>query len=197
MRTLLTRLEASLAGRPALPADAAGEPARAAVSITFRSDRDEPEFLLIRRSIREGDPWSGQVALPGGRWEPRDPDLAATAMRETWEETGIDIAHHGRIIGALDELRPRSPLLPPIVVTPFVAHLEQVGPLSLSGEVASAFWVPWSRLLDPSIDQVREVTSRGASWRVPSFTLDEHVVWGMTERILRQLISRIHEGGSA
>ncbi|MBL8982158.1 MAG: CoA pyrophosphatase [Gemmatimonadetes bacterium] len=193
MDRLIARLEASLLGRPAVPAGTDGTPARAAVAITFRADRGGPEFLLIRRAERAGDPWSGQVALPGGRWQVEDPSLEGTALRETLEETGLDIRSHGRVIGALDELRPRSPLLPPIVVTPFVAHLESVGPLVLSDEVASAFWVPWSQLLDPAIDRETEVTARGSTWRTPAFHLEGHVVWGMTERILRSLITRVHE----
>lgn len=162
--------------------------------MTFRSDRGEAEFLLIRRAERDGDPWSGQVALPGGRWQHDDTSLEQTALRETHEETGLDIRMNGRVIGALDELRPRSPLLPPIVVTPFVAHIAPTAPLVLSHEVAAAFWVPWSRLLDPELDHEAEVSTRGATWRVPAFHLEGHVVWGMTERILRQLITRVHEG---
>ena len=174
-------------------AETDGAPARAAVSVTFRSDRGEPEFLLIRRAEREGDPWSGQVALPGGRWQREDQSLEDTALRETHEETGLDIRASGRVIGALDELRPRSTLLPPIVVTPYVAHIAPSAPLVLSDEVAAAFWVPWARLLDPELDYETEVSARGAIWRVPAFHLEGHVVWGLTERILRQLITRVHE----
>jgi 8-oxo-dGTP pyrophosphatase MutT (NUDIX family) len=193
VRTLITRLEASLAERPAAPAEVDGNPARAAVAVAFRADRGDPEFLLIKRAEREGDPWSGQVALPGGRWQSEDASLQETALRETWEETGLDIHAAGRVIGSLDELRPRSPLLPAIVVTPYVALLESVGPLVLSDEVATAFWVPWSRLTEPGVDRTSEVTARGTTWRVPSFCVEGHVVWGMTERILRQLMTRVHE----
>ena len=67
MEPLLTRLEQSLRDQPGRPAELDGEPARAAVLIAFREDRGESELLLIRRAVREGDPWSGQIALPGGR----------------------------------------------------------------------------------------------------------------------------------
>jgi hypothetical protein len=68
-----------------------------------------------------GDPWSGHVAFPGGRAEPGDASPWHTAARETWEETGLDLLAAGRLLGTLDELYPRTPVLPPVVVRPHVA----------------------------------------------------------------------------
>ena len=59
----------------------------AAVAIVLAPDPDA--VLLIRRAERAGDPWSGHMALPGGRYEPKDPDLLGTALRETVEEVGV------------------------------------------------------------------------------------------------------------
>ncbi|HET9512400.1 MAG TPA: NUDIX domain-containing protein, partial [Gemmatimonadales bacterium] len=53
--------------------------------------RDPDALLLIRRADRDGDPWSGQLGLPGGRKSPADADLLSTAIRETFEEVGIDL----------------------------------------------------------------------------------------------------------
>lgn len=146
---------------------------------------------MIRRAEREGDPWSGQIALPGGRWSPNDESLLHTALRETWEETGIDLAAQGVILGTLDELRPRTATLPAIIVTPVVVALDQPASLLLSDEVAEAFWVPLDLLREPATSRESSVHVRGATWRVPSFVVREHVVWGMTERILRQLLARL------
>lgn len=191
MPDLLERLGASLRARPGALAPLDGAPARAAVLTVLRTDRGEPELLLIERAAREGDPWSGQVALPGGRWQVEDQTLEHTAARETLEETGLDVWQGGAILGALDELRPRTALLPSIVVTPFVAHLPAPPALQTNHEVAAAFWVPWSQLIDPAVDRISEVRARGSTWRAPSFVLGDRVVWGMTERILRDLIARI------
>lgn len=188
---LIARLEQSLRDHPGRAAALDGDPARAAVMIAFREDRGEPELLLIRRAERAGDPWSGQIALPGGRWSPNDASLERTAVRETQEETGLDVSVAGRVIGMLDELRPSTPVLPPIVVTPFVSVVDPPDPLTFNHEVAEAFWVPWPVLADPASSRESEVQARGATWRAPSFVIHEYIIWGMTERILRGLLARV------
>lgn len=190
--TNLDRLRTRFAERPGRQASFEGAPARAAVAIVFRSMAGEPELLMIRRAEREGDPWSGNVALPGGKADPRDQSLVETAMRETLEETGVDLYSHGVLIGMLDELHPRTPVLPPIVVTPYVFVLTEQGErsldLALSDEVAEAFWVQLATLADPAATQETEIRRRNDTWRVQAFMVREHVVWGMTERILRNLL---------
>jgi 8-oxo-dGTP pyrophosphatase MutT (NUDIX family) len=185
----LRRLRRVLSERPGALAPDDGAPRRAAVAIVLRdTGESQLELLLIKRSERHDDPWSGQIALPGGRHDPTDATLQDTAIRETREETGIDLARDGFVLGTLDELRPRTPVLPPIIVTPFVAVVRADVVIETSDEVALAFWVPLSTLADPSLAVESEVTARGATWRVPSYLLGGHIVWGMTERILRNLL---------
>jgi 8-oxo-dGTP pyrophosphatase MutT (NUDIX family) len=186
----LRRLRDVLAERPGALASDDGSPRRAAVAIVLRHTPDsDVELLLIKRSDREDDPWSGHVALPGGRHDPTDATLQDTAIRETREETGIDLARDGLVLGTLDELRPRSAMLPSIIVTPFVAIVRPGVIIGSSDEVASAFWVTLASLVDPSVAVESEVTARGATWRVPSYALGGHIVWGMTERILNNLVA--------
>jgi len=200
---LLPSLAAHLRAHPGrLEADD-GNPARAAVAIVLRARPEagsqkpegsapirELEVLLIQRADREGDPWSGQVALPGGRRQADDATLQDTAIRETLEETGVDLAEHGLVLGTLDELRPRTPVLPPIIVTPFVAVAPADLPIQISDELADAFWTPWSTFADPARIDESTVNVRGAPWKVASYLVGQRVVWGMTERMLRQLAER-------
>ena len=188
---LLRRITRALEARPGALAPDDGAPRRAAVAVVFRDARDDIELLLIKRSERDGDPWSGHIALPGGRQDPTDATLQDTALRETLEETGIDIARDGIVLGTLDELRPRTPVLPAIIVTPFVAVVPGTVSIYPSDEVADTFWVPLSALSDPAVSMESEVTARGTTWRVPTYRLGVHVVWGMTERILRNLLTLI------
>ncbi|HSA57823.1 MAG TPA: CoA pyrophosphatase [Gemmatimonadaceae bacterium] len=189
---VLERLAAELRARPGALAPDDGAPRRAAVAAIFRAAPETPlELLLILRAEHEGDPWSGQIALPGGRQEAQDATLQDTAIRETLEETGVDLSRDGVVLGTLDELRPRTPTLPSIIVTPFVAVVRADAEISRSEEVAEAFWAPWSLFGDVLGTQESAVTVRGAEWRVPSYVVGRHVVWGLTERILRQLAERV------
>ena len=160
---------------------------RAAVALILRDPGDASlEFLMIKRADFEGDPWSGHVALPGGRHETGDESLQATAIRETREETAIDIARHGRIIGQLDELQPRTPMLPKIAIAPYVAVLAGDAAIRVSAEVEAAFWVPLSALEDADSWSDVELAVRGEKRIFPAFLHKGYVIWGLTERILTQ-----------
>jgi 8-oxo-dGTP pyrophosphatase MutT (NUDIX family) len=191
----LARLADALAARPGVratigPRDPA--PKRAAVALVFRLGADAaPELLFVKRAEYPGDPWSGHVAFPGGRREPGDRDAWDTAARETWEETGLDLRRHGALLGTLDDLHPRHPGLPDIVVRPHVAVAAPRTALALSDEVAAAFWVPVRRFGEPDAARQSVVQARGRSLVVPSFVHDGHTIWGLTHRILTQLLERL------
>ncbi len=163
---------------------------RAAVAVILRAGSDgAPEVFFIKRADYAGDPWSGQVAFPGGRHEPADATLADTAIRETLEETGIDLARDGTMLGVLDDLNPVINRLPAIVVTPFVVLLNHAVPLTLSSEVALAFWVPLDALCRGGSWRETDVLARGVHLNARAFDHEGHIIWGMTERMLAQLIS--------
>ena len=159
----------------------------AAVAAVLRL-REEPELLFIKRAEVDGDPWSGHIAFPGGRQEVADASLEATAVRETREELALDL-DAGRIIGQLDDIAPRSPALPPIIVRPFVAVVAADVTLVASREVADAFWVPLSTLQSPTALVDHIVIVNGVTARFPAYGVHGHSVWGLTERIVRQLLS--------
>lgn len=163
---------------------------RAAVALIIRAgDNGAPELLFIRRSEYPADPWSGQVAFPGGREEAADPTLADTAIRETREETGIDLVRDGTVIGTLDDLRPNTVRLPAVIVRPYVVLLSRFEPLVLSDEVALAFWVPLEAFKNAPAWRDTDVLARGVQMNRRAFHHQGQVIWGMTERILAQLLA--------
>jgi 8-oxo-dGTP pyrophosphatase MutT (NUDIX family) len=143
---------------------------------------------LIRRAEREGDRWSGHMAFPGGRWGPEDPDLLATAIRETREEVGVDLSR-ARLLGQYDDSAPRSQALPPVIVRPFVFQLEARSAIVPNHEVAGAQWTAIDQLLTPGVYRPFQFEAQGIKMLLPGYHLEEGVVWGMTERILTPLIS--------
>lgn len=162
--------------------------ARAAVAVVLV---DRPDgVLLIRRAERPGDRWSGQMAFPGGRWSAGDPDLLTTARRETLEEVGVDLAG-AELLGTLDDIAPRTTLLPPIIVRPFVFRVPDRAPLSPNHEVAGAYWTDLARLEKPGVYGPFWYDAGGTRLELPAYHLPEGTVWGMTERILTPLLELV------
>jgi len=161
----------------------------AAVALLLRpGPSDALELLLVKRAEWEGDPWSGHVALPGGRRENVDATLEDTAVRETAEEIALDVRRRGVVLGTLDDLSPRTPTLPPIIVRPYVFAVERDVEVTPSPELQAAFWISLAQLRDPALRAEATVVVRGVERRVPSFRFGDYTVWGMTERILLSLL---------
>lgn len=182
----IARLASRLAVRASVDATASA-PRHAAVAAVLRCVDEEPELLFIKRADRDGDPWSGHMAFPGGRVEPQDGSLVNTAVRETMEELALDLSE-GRVLGQLDDLAPRNAHLPPIVIRPFVAVVASDVIFTPSDEVAATFWVPVSVLGRDDAQAEHVLTINGSRARFPGFRVHDHIVWGLTERIVRQLL---------
>ena len=143
------------------------------------------EVLLIRRAERQDDPWSGHMAFPGGRRDPADADLLATAVREVAEETGV-VLRAPDLLGELDDVEPKTPALPPIVIRPFLFGLDTRPAVIPSGEVAGHLWVPLAQLAAAATEE--EIVIRGTPRQMRGYRLGENLVWGLTERIITPLL---------
>lgn len=188
MTTRLFRLRERLAHPAPVTSDDDPVLLWAAVAIIIAPDPES--VLLIRRADRVGDPWSGHIALPGGRRETGDSDLLDTAIRETEEEVGIRLAT-GDLAGTLEDVVPRTPTLPPIAVRPYVFVLPSRPAVSFSLEVTATTWVPLSHLLQPGTHHSVRLEVAGQTRQVQAYELADGIVWGMTERILNDLLYRM------
>ena len=180
--------------------DPRGALRRAAVALVLRGGREGAEMLVIKRSEAEHDHWSGHLALPGGRVEAEDENLQATAVRETFEEVGLNLRAGGEVLARLGTVTPQSPYAPRVSVTPFVAvappeyhHAAGAEPrgLELSGEVAAAFWVPVDELKRGGRSAVFRMAFAGVEREWPAYPSEHGVIWGITERILTEFLSLV------
>jgi 8-oxo-dGTP pyrophosphatase MutT (NUDIX family) len=191
----LLRLRQRLEQRPAARITHPAGAREAAVALVLRP-RKELELLLIKRSLHPTDPWSGHMALPGGRRDPVDRSLLETALRETREETSVDIPHAGGLLGALDEVHPQSTRLPSITIAPFVVGVHpDTRAYPDPREVAAALWVPLPALRDPGAVAEILVDLEEGSQAFPAFRYGPHIIWGLTHRILLQFLEVADEPG--
>jgi 8-oxo-dGTP pyrophosphatase MutT (NUDIX family) len=181
----LVRVRQSLYGHSPAPLE---RPRRAAVAVVLGGEPIAPLVLLVRRTERPSDPWSGHMALPGGHAEPSDASLFETARREAHEEVGVDLSA-AELLGQLDDVSPLTSSN--ISVRPFVFWLGAQVPLLLSPEVSEALWVPVAALAGGELRADHEVQLPDRRMIVPAFVVEQRVVWGMTFRVLEMLLARI------
>jgi 8-oxo-dGTP pyrophosphatase MutT (NUDIX family) len=162
--------------------------ARASVTIVVRAAMTDLEILLIQRPTSERDPWSGHMALPGGRSN-RGESMQDTAVRETREEVGIDLLESGSLLGRLDDVLP-SRGGPQIAVSPFVfAVPPDAEPTPDPAEVAATIWIPLDHLANPaSAAEHLHILPGGGHLRFPALAYHNYVIWGLTYRMLIQFL---------
>lgn len=191
---VLSEALASYAGDANDPLVLEDEVVQAAVALVLRA-KDPLEILLIKRATSERDPWSGHMALPGGRRDATDADAIDTARRETLEETAVDLLGLGRALGRLDDVRPSSVRLPKLTISPFVfgvpTHVEAT---VASREVEQVFWVSIDALRAPHTRSSLSIPLPGGPREFPSFRIHGEHVWGLTYRILEQFLERYPDG---
>lgn len=143
--------------------------------------------LFIVRAEAEGDPWSGHVGLPGGRTEPVDRGPAETARRETLEETGLRLEDED-LLGRLSDLHPRSPRLPSVAITPYVARFLGEPEVRPSVEVRDHLWVPVRELWSPENRSRLTLERDGQRREFPAIEVQGRTIWGLTHDIVRRFL---------
>ncbi|MEM2000887.1 MAG: CoA pyrophosphatase [Candidatus Caldarchaeum sp.] len=158
----------------------------AAVAIVLRNLETNPEVILVKRAARRDDPWSGQIAFPGGRRKPSDQNLVQTALRELEEETGVG-GDAVEFLGSLPYVSPANS--PNLLVKPFVGLLTGEAVFVEGSEVQKVFWAPLLGL-KPVVKRVYSKSGRWVSKHL-CYAYGDELVWGMTSKLLKQVLTRV------
>ena len=162
---------------------------RAAVALIYRGEPDAQELFFIQRARRAGDPWSGDMAFPGGRLEHGDTSSRDTAMRETLEETGLDLYRDGHYQSRLSDLLTRHhSRWRPMVVTPHVFAWQGSDDLQLNHEASHGIWIPLDYLANPSNRASLNVTTPLGELAFPCCYYRDHCIWGLSYSMMREFL---------
>lgn len=159
--------------------------AEAAVALLLKIVDQDLRILFVKRVENPADPWSGQMGLPGGRRDARDRDPKQTVVRETLEETGINLLDRCRFLGAMTSLR--STQRPDLKILPFVALLEHEPAIKVNeGELESYVWISLRELAQ------NEGAAKFSFGEFPAYIVGNTVIWGLTYRILKKFIHTLN-----
>ena len=170
---------------------------RAAVAVVARPGAAGDELLFIHRAEHPLDPWSGHMAFPGGMVDAADADPLATARREAREELALDLDAGATLLGRLSDVKPLS-LRASLAITPYVFALrsapgDDTRPQLVldEREVQEALWIPWSFFADRGNRSTFFWARNGVPVPMPCYKLDERVVWGLTLRMVDELLELV------
>ena len=190
MRDLTRQLETRLRSFSKEEADFEPRSGRAAVAMMVREGPDATEMLMIRRATREGDPWSGHMAFPGGRRDPQDLSNFSCALRETEEEIGVDLGRRGTALGELSDVNTGwRKDRPEMLVTPFIFQVTELPELTPNHEVDDVVWVPLHFLLDEANREPLEWEWKGQKMATDSYLYDTYRIWGLSLMMIDEMIS--------
>jgi 8-oxo-dGTP pyrophosphatase MutT (NUDIX family) len=168
---------------------------QAAVALVLQQSGTEPEILFIQRASSDQDPWSGQIAFPGGGMEVTDASLEQAAIRETREETDILLFGEANL-GRLNDLQGRTNNREiDLVISCFVFRIDQQQVLSPNYEVAEAFWIPLSTVIDQANHFEYQTSYRAEPYPAiqlgPGMGGQDRVLWGLTFRFVQGFLDLV------
>jgi 8-oxo-dGTP diphosphatase len=155
--------------------------ANAAVVVLLKSTDQDFQVLFVKRTEKSCDPWSGQTAFPGGKRDPKDRNLKETVVRETLEETSINLLEGCRFLGAMEPVR--STQKPEMKILPFIVLLEKEQTIKLNEELTEYFWTPLKELAK------HKGTIEFNFGEYSAYIIENHIIWGLTYKIMHNLLS--------
>lgn len=162
----------------------------AAVLVALVDYPREPAVILTQRAEHLST-HPGQVSFPGGKYEPQDDSLLATALRETHEEIGLPESS----IQVLAELPVRNTRFD-IAVAPFLGIVEPGQQYRADpAELDAVFEVPLGFFMAPENLRYQLFEGGGAQFTMPCYHFDDYVIWGFTLKVLVDLLNRTLDAG--
>jgi len=158
----------------------------AAVLITLH-EAEGADWLLFTRRTEELRHHKGQISFPGGKFDSSDADLAATALRESWEEIGL-LPEHVTLLGSLEPF----PTITDYLVYPLVGRFDWPYELRLNpAEIAELIRIPLAHLHNPLYQRTDQREYAGEFFDVHYFDYAPHTIWGITGQILRDFLNHL------
>lgn len=146
---------------------------------------DQPGLVFTERRA-DMRRHAGEISFPGGRRDPGDADLSATALREAQEEIGLDPA----VVELGESLPPTNTFVTGYRIHPFVGHIPHPAELSLEPNPAEVETVlTFSLEILRESYEIRRLVRRGVPIHTPTYEVEGHLIWGATARILSDLLS--------
>jgi len=156
--------------------------ANAAVAVLLKQEKGDFSVFFVKRVENPVDPWSGQMAFPGGKRDPKDVNLKQTVVRETLEETGINLLDRCQFLGVLTALRSRP--RPDLRILPFVVLTDYEPIVRLNQkELKDFLWVQLKELIQS------KTFVKFDFGEVPAYSVRNEVIWGLTYNILENLFT--------
>ncbi|MFT5112252.1 MAG: 8-oxo-dGTP pyrophosphatase MutT (NUDIX family) [Parasphingorhabdus sp.] len=163
----------------------------ASVALILEPSEHGISIFFIERAKRQGDPWSGQIAFPGGRREKQDADAQAVAERETLEEVGVQLTSD-QCLGRLDDLQGRhGGTSAGMVISCFVYSLDNQASVEINNEVQAVARLPLAHLLEER-NRTSVIYHQADKMKYPGIRFgenDSRIVWGLTYRFLCQFFT--------
>lgn len=162
---------------------------KAAVLVAIAGKYPEEESLLLTQRAEHLSIHGGEVAFPGGKWEPDDQNLLETALRESHEEVGLEPSR----VNIIDEL-PANYTRAGMCVSPYVGRIESTSGLEMNlSELQSIFWVPVDFFFEDSRVRTDIFEFKGQEYWSPAYSWMGYTIWGFTARVIVEVVNRLYE----